>query len=68
MRKKESGKPKYSEPDFVRVKAKDQVPIQNFWAAVEGYFNPLTEEDRRFLMAKVYYPFSLVHMGIVLAN
>ncbi|KAI8582868.1 hypothetical protein K450DRAFT_225226 [Umbelopsis ramanniana AG] len=52
MRKKESGKPKYSEPDFVRVKAKDQVPIQNFWAAVEGYFNPLTEEDRRFLMAK----------------
>jgi hypothetical protein len=53
MRKKESGKPKYSEPDFVRVKAKDQVPIQNFWVAVEGYFNPLTEEDRRFLMAKV---------------
>lgn len=53
MQKKDGGKPKYTEPEFVRVKAKDQIPITTFWTAVEGYFNPLTEEDRRFLMPKV---------------
>lgn len=53
MKRKDGGKPKYSEPEFVRVKAKDQIPVQTFWTAVEGYFNPLTEEDRRFLLPKV---------------
>ncbi|KAG1173315.1 hypothetical protein G6F70_005260 [Rhizopus microsporus] len=40
------------ELDFVRVKPKDQVPIATFWAAMEPYFRPLTEEDRQFLLEK----------------
>ncbi|KAG2177203.1 hypothetical protein INT43_007860 [Umbelopsis isabellina] len=50
--RKDHGKPKNSEPDYARVKAKDQVPIQTFWTWVEPYFNALTEEDRRFLLPK----------------
>ncbi|KAI8329044.1 histone acetyltransferases subunit 3-domain-containing protein [Chlamydoabsidia padenii] len=38
--------------DFVRVKAKDQVPIATFWTYLEPYFRPLTEEDRDFLLQK----------------
>lgn len=39
--------------DFVRVKPKDQVPIMTFWSALEPYFRPLTEDDRKFLLEKV---------------
>ncbi|KAL0095905.1 histone acetyltransferases subunit 3-domain-containing protein [Phycomyces blakesleeanus] len=35
---------------FVVVKPKDQVPVANFWAAVEPCFRPLAEEDRNFLL------------------
>ncbi|KAM3582544.1 Transcriptional regulator [Umbelopsis sp. WA50703] len=52
LQRKDHGKPKNSEPEYARVKAKDQVPIQTFWTWVEPYFNPLTEEDRRFLLPK----------------
>ncbi|KAL1926714.1 hypothetical protein VTP01DRAFT_5609 [Rhizomucor pusillus] len=38
--------------DFVRVKPKDQVPIMTFWSALEPYFRPLTEDDRKFLLEK----------------
>ncbi|KAL7320010.1 Transcriptional regulator [Mucor circinelloides] len=38
--------------DFVRVKAKDQVPILTFWTAIDPHFRPLAEEDRSFLMPK----------------
>ncbi|KAI9252368.1 histone acetyltransferases subunit 3-domain-containing protein, partial [Phascolomyces articulosus] len=38
--------------DFVRVKPNNQVPIANFWAAMEPYFRPLTEDDRKYLMEK----------------
>ncbi|CAO3589887.1 unnamed protein product [Absidia cylindrospora] len=38
--------------DFVRVKAKDQVPILTFWTYLEPYFRPVTEEDRDFLLQK----------------
>lgn len=38
--------------DFVRVKAKDQVPILNFWTTIEPYFKVLAEEDRDFLIEK----------------
>lgn len=41
------------EVDFVRVKAKDQVPILTFWTAIDPHFRPLTEEDREFLLEKV---------------
>ncbi|KAG1453256.1 hypothetical protein G6F56_007618 [Rhizopus delemar] len=40
------------EPDFIRVKAKDQVPITTFWTAIDPYFRPLAEEDRTFLMER----------------
>lgn len=40
------------EMDFVRVKAKDQVPILNFWAVIDPHFRPLSEEDRDFLLKK----------------
>ncbi|CAO3640733.1 unnamed protein product [Mucor hiemalis] len=40
------------EVDFVRVKAKDQVPILTFWTAIDPHFRPLTEEDREFLLEK----------------
>ncbi|KAI9031030.1 histone acetyltransferases subunit 3-domain-containing protein [Phycomyces nitens] len=35
---------------FVVVKPKDQVPVANFWAAVEPCFRPLAEDDRNFLL------------------
>ncbi|KAF1797594.1 histone acetyltransferases subunit 3-domain-containing protein [Mucor lusitanicus] len=38
--------------DFVRVKAKDQVPILTFWTAIDPHFRPLAEEDRSFLLPK----------------
>ncbi|KAI8376236.1 histone acetyltransferases subunit 3-domain-containing protein [Radiomyces spectabilis] len=38
--------------DFVRVKAKDQIPILTFWTHLEPYFRPLSEEDREFLLEK----------------
>ncbi|GAA5796595.1 hypothetical protein HPULCUR_001968 [Helicostylum pulchrum] len=41
-----------SEVDFVRVKAKDQVPVATFWTTVEPYFKVLAEEDREFLIEK----------------
>lgn len=53
LQRKDHGKPKNSEPDYARVKAKDQIAIQTFWTWVEPYFNALTEEDRRFLLPKV---------------
>ncbi|KAI8093981.1 histone acetyltransferases subunit 3-domain-containing protein [Thamnidium elegans] len=40
------------EVDFIRVKAKDQVPVVTFWTAVEPYFKVLAEEDREFLIEK----------------
>ncbi|CAO3634320.1 unnamed protein product [Mucor fragilis] len=40
------------EVDFVRVKAKDQIPIATFWTTLEPYFRNLTEEDREYLMQK----------------
>ncbi|KAI8994778.1 histone acetyltransferases subunit 3-domain-containing protein [Pilobolus umbonatus] len=40
------------EVDFVRVKAKDQVPILNFWAVIDPHFKPLSEEDRELLLKK----------------
>ncbi|CAO3665345.1 unnamed protein product [Rhizopus stolonifer] len=40
------------ELDFIRVKAKDQVPLNTFWTAIEPYFRPLTEQDREFLLEK----------------
>ena len=40
--------------DLVRVKPNNQVPIANFWAAMEPYFRPITEDDRKYLMEKVY--------------
>lgn len=36
----------------MRVKPKDQVPVTSFWQAVEPYFRPLTEDDRKFLLEK----------------
>ncbi|KAI9497599.1 histone acetyltransferases subunit 3-domain-containing protein [Zychaea mexicana] len=38
--------------DFVRVKPKDQVSVLTFWSAMEPYFRPLTEDDRKFLLEK----------------
>ncbi|KAI7859667.1 histone acetyltransferases subunit 3-domain-containing protein [Circinella umbellata] len=38
--------------DFVRVKPKDQVSVLTFWSAMEPYFRPITEEDRKFLLEK----------------
>ncbi|KAI8146709.1 histone acetyltransferases subunit 3-domain-containing protein [Fennellomyces sp. T-0311] len=38
--------------DFVRVKPQNQVPIVNFWTAMEPYFRPLTEDDRAYLLEK----------------
>ncbi|CAO3626984.1 unnamed protein product [Mucor fragilis] len=38
--------------DFVRVKAKDQVPVLTFWTAIDPHFRPLAEEDRSFLLPK----------------
>ncbi|KAI7880414.1 hypothetical protein K492DRAFT_147147 [Lichtheimia hyalospora FSU 10163] len=38
--------------DFVRVKAKDQVPVTTFWGAMDYYFRQLTEDDRKFLLEK----------------
>ncbi|ORY92105.1 histone acetyltransferases subunit 3-domain-containing protein [Syncephalastrum racemosum] len=43
---------KDEELDFVRVKPAHQVPVVNFWAAVEPYFRPLTAEDREFLLQR----------------
>lgn len=40
------------ELDFVRVKAKDQVPVTTFWGAMDYYFRQLTEDDRKFLLEK----------------
>ncbi|KAI7889177.1 histone acetyltransferases subunit 3-domain-containing protein [Mucor mucedo] len=40
------------EVDFVRVKAKDQVPILTFWTTIDPYFKVLAEEDRDFLISK----------------
>ncbi|KAI9247324.1 histone acetyltransferases subunit 3-domain-containing protein [Sporodiniella umbellata] len=40
------------EADFIRVKAKDQVPITTFWTTMEPFFRTLTEEDRTFLMER----------------
>lgn len=39
--------------DFVRVKAKDQIPVQTFWSVIEPYFRALEEQDRAFLLEKV---------------
>ncbi|KAI8079026.1 uncharacterized protein B0P05DRAFT_470477 [Gilbertella persicaria] len=38
--------------DFIRVKAKDQIPILTFWSAMDAHFRPLSEQDRAFLLAK----------------
>ncbi|KAI7855465.1 histone acetyltransferases subunit 3-domain-containing protein [Circinella umbellata] len=38
--------------DLVRVKPNNQVPIVNFWTAMEPYFRPITEDDRKYLMEK----------------
>lgn len=46
---------KDEELDFIRVKPAHQVPVVNFWAAVEPYFRPLTAEDRDFLLQKVCF-------------
>ncbi|KAI9342154.1 histone acetyltransferases subunit 3-domain-containing protein [Pilaira anomala] len=40
------------EVDFVRVKAKDQIPIVTFWTTIEPYFKVLAEEDREYLIEK----------------
>jgi hypothetical protein len=40
------------EVDFIRVKAKDQVPVSTFWTNIDPYFRPLTEQDRQFLLEK----------------
>ncbi|KAI9279990.1 hypothetical protein BY458DRAFT_431168 [Sporodiniella umbellata] len=51
--KKKSETPeKEEELDFVRVKAKDQVPILTFWATIDPHFRPLEEADRSFLLEK----------------
>ncbi|KAI9483520.1 MAG: histone acetyltransferases subunit 3-domain-containing protein [Benjaminiella poitrasii] len=48
---KRSCTPAHQEVDFVRVKAKDQIPILTFWSTIDPHFRPLEEEDRQFLMA-----------------
>lgn len=50
--KKSNGHNQREELDFIRVKAKDQVPVATFWAALEPYLRNLTEEDRTFLLEK----------------
>jgi hypothetical protein len=42
-----------NDTDFVRVKAKDQIPVQTFWSVIEPYFRALEEQDRAFLLEKV---------------
>ncbi|KAI8886072.1 hypothetical protein K501DRAFT_244821 [Backusella circina FSU 941] len=41
-----------NDTDFVRVKAKDQIPVQTFWSVIEPYFRALEEQDREFLLEK----------------
>ncbi|KAM3589371.1 Transcriptional regulator [Umbelopsis sp. WA50703] len=38
------------EVDLIRVKSKDQIPIQTFWNAMEPYFKAFSESEREYLM------------------
>jgi hypothetical protein len=49
---KKNNQQQKEELDFIRVKAKDQVPIATFWTALEPYLRNLAEEDRTFLLEK----------------
>lgn len=52
---KTNQKPKVEpiEVDLIRVKSKDQIPIQNFWNAMEPYFKILSESEREMLLEEV---------------
>ncbi|KAI9319633.1 histone acetyltransferases subunit 3-domain-containing protein [Dichotomocladium elegans] len=52
VKKQKSATPVEDDLDFVRVKPHNQVPISTFWEAMEPYFRPLTEDDRKYLMKK----------------
>ncbi|KAH8556646.1 histone acetyltransferases subunit 3-domain-containing protein [Umbelopsis sp. PMI_123] len=49
---KTNQKPKVEqiEVDLIRVKSKDQIPIQTFWNAMEPYFRTVSESERDMLM------------------
>ncbi|KAG2186222.1 hypothetical protein INT43_002660 [Umbelopsis isabellina] len=38
------------EVDLIRVKSKDQIPIQTFWNAMDPYFKSFSESEREYLM------------------
>jgi hypothetical protein len=52
---KTNQKPKVEpiEVDLIRVKSKDQIPIQTFWNAIEPYFKTLSENERELLLEEV---------------
>ncbi|KAG2188326.1 hypothetical protein INT44_001079 [Umbelopsis vinacea] len=49
---KTNQKPKVEqiEVDLIRVKSKDQIPIQTFWNAMEPYFRTFSESEREMLL------------------